>query len=59
MAYSRQWVADMLRRFGYTEAADAALRELPEEPDLEELTAFGDRHGVSRGELMNRMSGSP
>jgi hypothetical protein len=59
MAYSRQWLVDTLRRLGYREAADEALRELPEEFDLEVLTAFGDRHGLSRGEMMNRMSGSP
>jgi len=59
MAYSRQWVVDTLRRLGYATAADEALRELPEDIDLEELEEFGDRHGISRGEMVNRMGGSP
>jgi hypothetical protein len=59
MAYSRQWVADTLRRGGYQQAADEALRDLPEEVDLEQLEAFGNRHGISRDELVSRMGGSP
>jgi len=52
-------VVDTLRRLGYATAADEALRELPEDIDLEELEEFGDRHGISRGEMVNRMGGSP
>ena len=59
MAYSRQWVVDSLRRLGYQEAADEASRDLPEEVDLEELEKFGDQHGISRGQLMDQMGGSP
>lgn len=59
MAFSRQWVADTLRRLGYQEAADEALRVLPEEVEREELEKFGDQHGITRGELMNRLGGSP
>lgn len=59
MAYERQWLADTLRRLGYPEAADEALQILPEEIDLEELEEFGNRHGISRGELVSRMGGSP
>lgn len=50
---------DTLRRLGYEKAADEALRELPEDIDLAELEAFGERHGISRGEMVNRMGGSP
>ena len=59
MAYSRKWVADTLRRIGYEREADEALRELPEQVDLRQLEEWGDRHGISRDELMSRMGGSP
>ena len=59
MGYSRQWVADTLRRIGYQQEADEALRVLPEEVDRRQLEEFGDRHGISRDELMSRMGGSP
>jgi hypothetical protein len=59
MAYSRQWIVDSLRRLGYQQEADEALSVLPEEVDEEQLEEFGDRHGLSRGELIDRMGGSP
>jgi hypothetical protein len=59
MGYSRQWVADTLRRIGYQQEADEALRVLPEEVDRRQLEEFGDRWGISRDELVSRMGGSP
>ena len=59
MGYRRQWVVDTLRHMGYQEQADEALRVLPEDVDIEELEKFGMEHGISRGELMDRMGGSP
>jgi hypothetical protein len=59
MGYSRQWLVDTLRRLGYESAADDALQVLPDQIDLEQLQEFGDRHGISRGELIDRMGGSP
>jgi hypothetical protein len=59
MAYDRQWVVDQLRRLGYTQEADDAARTLPDHVSVEELTAFSDRHGLSRDELVSRMGGSP
>ena len=59
MAYSRQWVVDTLRRLGFTQAADDALRDLPEEFDREELREFGDQHGIDLSTLTDRMGGSP
>jgi hypothetical protein len=59
MGYSRQWLADTLRRLGYERVAEKALQDLPEEIDLEQLQEFGDLHGISRGELIDRMGGSP
>ena len=59
MAYTRQWLVDILRRLGYTQAADDALREMPEEFDRKQLEEFGDRHGISRDEVNDAMGGSP
>lgn len=59
MAYARQWLVDLLRRLGYTQAADDALREMPEEFDLEQLQEFGERHGISRDEVTDALGGSP
>jgi len=55
----RSWLVETLRHLGYTREADAALRELPDEISLDQVQAFGDRHGINRDELMNRMGGSP
>jgi hypothetical protein len=59
MAFSRQWVADNLRRLGYEQEADEVLRDLPEEVDRQELERWADQHGISRDELISRMGGSP
>ena len=59
MGYSRQWVADILRSSGYPEEADEALRVLPDDIDLEQLQEFGDRHGINRDTLIDRLGGSP
>jgi len=59
MAYTRQWLVDLLRRLGYTQVADDALREMPEEFELKQLQEFGDRHGISRDEVTDAMGGSP
>jgi len=59
MGYSRLWVVDTLRRLGYLKEADEALRDLPDDIDRKQIEEFGDRHGISRDELINRMGGSP
>ena len=59
MAYSKQWVADGLRRMGYPQAADEALQVLPEEVDQQQVEEFCRRYGISRDELISRMGGSP
>lgn len=59
MAYSKHWLADLLRHLGYSQAADEALRELPEEFDREQLEEFADRHNLSRDDVISRMGGSP
>jgi hypothetical protein len=59
MAYTKQWLVEFLRRLGYTEAADDAAREMPEEFDHKQLQEFADRHGISRDEVTDAMGGSP
>ena len=59
MAYSRQWVVDTLRHLGFTQEAEEAMQELPEEIDEEQLLKFGDRHGIGSNNLIDRMGGSP
>ena len=58
MAISRQWVIDLLNRMGYSEAAEEASRVLPESLDLKQLEEFGDRHGISRSEVVSQMGGT-
>jgi len=57
--YSRQYVADSLRRQGFPELADVALLELPDPVDIEQLENWGMRYGVSKDDLISRMGGSP
>ena len=59
MSQDRQWFVDTLRRLGYTEAAEAAARELPDPVSMEELRTFADRYNISRDEVMSQMGGSP
>ena len=59
MQYNRQYVIDSLRRFGYQQLADEALRDLPDPVDLDELQAWCLRHGLTRDDLISRMGGSP
>lgn len=57
--YSRQYVADRLRRQGFPELADLAMRELPDPVDVEQIQAWGMRYGVTEDDLISRMGGSP
>jgi hypothetical protein len=50
---------DLLRRTGFPEAADEALRVLPDPVDLDQVVAWGAPHGITRDELISRMGGSP
>jgi hypothetical protein len=59
MGYSRQWLVDTLRRLGFPQEADEALRDLPDDIDREQLLEFADQHGMDRGMLTDRMGGSP
>ena len=59
MSQDRQWLVNTLRRLGYTEAAEAAERELSDPVSLEEVKKFTDRYNISRDEVMSQMGGSP
>jgi hypothetical protein len=59
MSTSRESVVSLLHSLGYQDAAEEAERDLPDPVDTEQAVAFGERHGISRGELMDRMGGSP
>jgi hypothetical protein len=59
MGQDRQWVVDTLRHLGYVHEAEEAARVLPDPVEMEQLSAFGDRYGISMAELMSRMGGSP
>ena len=52
-------MADTLRRLGYAEQADEALKVLPDPVDYEQVMQFGEQHGVSSDVLIDRMGGSP
>ena len=59
MDVSRQSVVDALRRLGYSQEADEALMVLPDPVDENQVLRFGEQHGISRDELIDRMGGSP
>ena len=59
MSQDRQWFVETLRRLGYTEAAEAAERELRDQVSMEELKKFTDRYNISRDEVISQMGGSP
>jgi hypothetical protein len=59
MQVSKKDVIDFLRGLGYPDVADEAERDLPDPVELRRAQEFGERHGISSDELINRMGGSP
>jgi hypothetical protein len=59
MQVSKQSVIDFLRGLGFPDIADEAERDLPDPVELRQVQEFGERHGITRDELINRMGGSP
>jgi hypothetical protein len=59
MQSARQDVVDMLRRTGFPELAEEALRVLPDPVDLDFAAEVLESYGVTRDELIDRMGGSP
>jgi hypothetical protein len=59
MEYSREHIVYILRRAGFAEAAAEALRVLPDPATTEEVEAFVTPYGITLGELLSRLGGSP
>ena len=59
MAQDKQWVVETLRRLGYVHEAEEAARVLPDPVEMEQLSEFGDRYGISVADLTSQMGGSP
>jgi hypothetical protein len=57
--YSRQEVVRMLRKAGFGEAADEAMRELPDPVDFDHVQEWGRQHGITRDVLISQVGGSP
>lgn len=56
---TRQQVADVLRKAGLPELANEAQHVLPDPVDVEQVAAWGWRHGITMEKLTSRMGGSP
>jgi hypothetical protein len=56
---SRQHVIDLLRRVGLTEIAEAALHDLPDPVDREDVAAWGGKWNIDMDYFINQMGGSP
>jgi hypothetical protein len=56
---SKQEVVRMLRKAGFRETADEAMRDLPDPADLDHVREWGRRHGITRDVLTSQMGGSP
>jgi hypothetical protein len=57
--YTRQEVVRILRKAGFGEAADEAMRDLPDPVDLDHLQNWGRQRGITRDVLISQMGGSP
>ena len=58
MWYSREHLAVTLRRTGFPEAAEEALRVLPDPVEGDQIAAFLAPYGITLDELINRMGGT-
>ena len=56
--YSREHFALTLRRTGFPEVADEALRVLPDPVDADQIAAFLTPYGITLGEIVSRMGGT-
>jgi hypothetical protein len=57
--YTRQEVVRILRKAGFGEAADEAMRDLPDPVDLDHVQNWGRQRGITRDVLISQMGGSP
>jgi hypothetical protein len=49
----------MLRKAGFREAADEAVRDLPDLVDLDHVQEWGRQRGITRDVLISQLGGSP
>jgi antitoxin component HigA of HigAB toxin-antitoxin module len=59
LQYSRREIVATLRRAGFAEAADEALRVLPDPVDTDQIQAFCQQHNLTLDDLISQMGGSP
>jgi hypothetical protein len=52
-------VVHILRRAGFREVADEAVKELPVALDLEEAMNWCARHGINESDIISQLGGSP
>jgi len=57
--YSRQHVIDLLNRMGNPQLAKEAARVLPDPADIDQISEWLMRHGLSHDGFISRMGGSP
>ena len=57
--FSRQHVIDLLLRVGLTEMAEAAMHDLPDPVDREDVATWGGKWNIDMDYFINRMGGSP
>lgn len=57
--YRRQDFADVLRRCGHHELADKALKELPDQLDIDQIQTWETEQGLTRTVLISELGGSP
>ena len=58
MRYSREHLALTLRRTGFPEVAEEALRVLPDPVEGDQIAAFLAPYGITLDELISRMGGT-
>jgi hypothetical protein len=59
MKVSKQHVADLLRKAGYAEVADEAIRDLPDPVELDHAAAILQRYGITKDAMISHIGGSP
>lgn len=58
MQYSREHFASTLRRTGFPEAAEEALRVLPDPVEGDQIAAFLAQYDITLDEMVSRMGGT-
>jgi hypothetical protein len=56
---ARQHVVSLLRKTGFTEAAEEASRTLPDPVEVEDVNLFLAPYGITKHTIMSMLGGSP